>query len=410
MMKHAFHKSGFYHELYRSWGLKDSDLEHVPVSQLPVITKKMVRNNFYKIAVKSVNPTAVRRVLSSDDLLPRLGDRYLVHTSGSTGQPANFLYGRHALNVIEANFARMCLGGDNSLSLKDLPLKNLYIAPVGSGYACTTLAMFGMKQYKCKSVVINAQTPIANWKKEIKDYKPSFLSGYPSCLALVAKLQERGEVSIAPKKIITGGEPVTSETRDYLKRVFGGDVIDFYGCTESILIGAGNGQHEGMYLFDDVNFLEVDEKNRLIITPLYNREFPLVRYQLTDVMEGFTKEQYGDLPFSHINKVMGRDEELMWFANQKGAQDFLHPLFIDDLNVKGIKRYQFVQKSSTHFELHCMSAVHDREMIAREIKKQMDVFLVSKNMRNVTYDVYFVSSIPVNKNTGKAKLVVKQME
>ena len=38
-----------------------------------------------------------------------------------------------------------------------------------------------------------------------------------------------------------------------LSELFGGDVINYYGCTESILIGAGASWYDGIYLFDDLN-------------------------------------------------------------------------------------------------------------------------------------------------------------
>lgn len=411
IIKYAYNNSKFYKNYYKANGIKYDDLDGIPIEQIPSIDKKMVRENFYDISVKEVNPCKVQEALKSQDLLPRVENYYLVHTSGSTGIPTNFMYSKKALMILESNFVRLSITGDNPVGIKDLPVKSLYIAPVGSGYACTALAIFGMQKYHCKSVVINAQKPLNEWIEIIKDYKPSYLSGYPSCINLVASLQEKGEINISPKKIITGGEPLSEELASYYKKVFNADIIDYYGCTESIFIGAGTTYYDGIYLYDDLNYLEVDDNNKLIITPLYNKEFPLIRYKLSDVVDGFNKEGYGNLPYTHINKVMGRSEELMWFINEDGKKDFLHPLFLDDLNVNGITKFQFVQKSKRFFKIKCVTVSYeDKQKQEENIRKQINIFLKNKKMRNLKYEIDFVKDIPVNKVTGKCKMVIKDFK
>lgn len=342
-------------------------------------------------------------------MLPAIKNRFIVHTSGSTGEPTNFIYNKKALRILEANFARLSIGGQNDIGIKDFPIDSLYIAPVGSGYACTALAIFGMHEYRTKSVIINAQTPLSKWKSIIEGCNPNYLSGYPSCIKLVAELMEKGEIQLKPKKIITGGEPLTSELQQYFKNIFSADIIDYYGCTESILIGAGTTYYNGIYLFDDINYVEKDEIGRLIITPLYNKAFPLIRYRLNDIVDGFNKDYEGELPYTHINKVIGRKEDLMWFVNENGEKDFLHPLFLDDLNVNGIINYQFVQNNLQSFELKCVSNESFKDKMEKEIISQMDYFLKNKKMRNVKYNIDFVDYIPADKKTGKTKLVIKNI-
>lgn len=267
--------------------------------------------------------------------------------------------------------------------------------------------MKGLKEYHVKGIVLDASTPKEKWGQIINNYSPGYLSGYPSCLNIVAKLQEEGVINFHPKKIITGGEPLNHENAVYLSKIFNSDIIDYYGCTESILLGAGSSFYEGIYLFDDLNYFEVDHNNHLIITPLYNRLFPLIRYKINDMVEGFSKDYKGNLPFTHISRVLGRNEEIMWFINEKGQEDFLHPLFIDDLNVEGVKKYQFEQIDNKNFILRCIRISLSEDKIKSMIEKQMDTFLLKKNLSNVKYKIIFVEDIPVNPVTGKIKLVIK---
>jgi phenylacetate-CoA ligase len=344
--------------------------------------------------------------MKNSELMVRIGKYILVHTSGSTGKPCNFLYDIDALDMIEANMVRISIGGKKEIGWSDFPIKVLYVASVGSGYASTVLAMNGIKKYRAKSMVLNAADPIDTWKDKIKNFNPNYLAGYPSCIKILADMQQRGEINIKPKKIITGGEPLRKEISNYLSSVFDADVIDYYGCTESIFLGMGTSWYEGMYLMDDMNYVEVDEFGRLIITPLYNKIFPLIRYRLNDVVEGFDREYKGPLPYTHIKRVIGREEEIMWFKNENGDKDFLHPLFIDDLDVEGIKEYQFVQTSDESLILNCVKQPNAGEDVEEEIKRQLDQFLSKKKLRNVKYDVHFTDTLQIDKITGKVKMVI----
>ncbi|AEM78551.1 MULTISPECIES: phenylacetate--CoA ligase family protein [Thermoanaerobacter] len=410
MIKHAYTSSNFYKTLYKRAGIEYKDLDAVPIEELPVIDKEMIRNNFFDIVTDSISSKEIEMAMKNSELMVRIGKYILVHTSGSTGKPCNFLYDIDALDMIEANMVRISIGGKKEIGWSDFPIKVLYVASVGSGYASTVLAMNGIKKYRAKSMVLNAADPIDTWKDKIKNFNPNYLAGYPSCIKILADMQQRGEINIKPKKIITGGEPLSKEISNYLSSVFDADVIDYYGCTESIFLGMGTSWYEGMYLMDDMNYVEVDEFGRLIITPLYNKIFPLIRYRLNDVVEGFDREYKGPLPYTHIKRVIGREEEIMWFKNENGDKDFLHPLFIDDLDVEGIKEYQFVQTSDESLILNCVKLPNAGEDVEEEIKRQLDQFLSKKKLRNVKYEVHFTDTLQIDKITGKVKMVINAIK
>ncbi|MEQ2129483.1 AMP-binding protein [Caldanaerobacter subterraneus KAk] len=406
IVKYAYNSSRFYKKFYTEHGIKEKDLDVIPIEELPMIDKDLVRDNFFEIITGNISMKDIENAIKSDELMVKVGKYILVHTSGSTGKPCNFLYDEEGLDTIEANMVRISVGGKNSIELKDFPIKVLYIAAVGSGYAATTLAMSGIKKYKAKSIVVDIKEPIDTWKGKIESFKPVYVAGYPSCVKILADMKEKGEIDIKPKKVITGGEPLNKEVKEYLASVFDADIIDYYGCTESIFLGMGSSWYEGMYLMDDMNYVEVDELSRLIITPLYNKAFPLIRYRLKDVVEGFDKFHKGVLPYTYIKRVVGREEEMMWFKNEKRGSDFLHPLFIDDLDVQGLKEYQFIKTSEESFVLNCVKFDDYSSDIEKQIRRQIDEFLMKKRLRNVRYEIRFVKELQIDKKTGKAKMVI----
>jgi phenylacetate-CoA ligase len=408
VLMHAYLKCPFYREYYRSHGICEKDLPYLKPKDFPLIDKDLVRSNFYGIATDPPEPHDVEEALRGGGLLPQAGKCILIHSSGSTGKPANFLYSESAITTIEANFIRISIGGYNTIGFKDFPIRTLYVASVGSGYASTSIALNGIRKYRSRSLLLNIQEPWECWAEKIQSFKPNYIAGYPSCIRLVADLQRKGRICIRPKKIITGGEPLTLETGVFFRRIFGADVIDYYACTESLFLGAGAHWHEGIYLFDDLNYFEVYNHGRLIITPLYNSAFPLIRYRLNDVVLGFTREETGPLPYTHIDKILGRSEEMMWFKNPKGNWDFLHPLFIDDLDVPGIKQYQFVQKSETSFILRVvLEPGTSWEVLKEEAEAQVRSFLSKKKLENVRFLIEHVDNLEPDRITGKIKLVEK---
>lgn len=406
-VKQAYIRSPFYHDLYSSLGIRYRDILHIFPSDLPIIDKETVRPNFDRIATIPVHKDPDSDGNVAFRLLPGIG--YLVHTSGSTGKPCRFLYSKSAVTALESNFVRLSIGGGrNSVSFADFPIKSLHVSSVGRGYASMLLAQNGLKSYHAVSLIVDASTPLKEWKEKIGAFSPSYLSGYPSCVNIVAEMQEKGQLHLHPQKVITGGEPLEKSGMDRLSQVFGADVINYYGCTESILIGAGASWYDGMYLFDDLNYVETDSRNRLIITPLVNRAFPLIRYRLDDMVEGFTQEYVQPLPFSHIERIAGRVEDLLWFKNEKGKEDFLHPLFLDDLNVVGIENYQFEQTGEASFIIRCIAFKEDTAKMEKETQKQIDQMLRKKCMTNVRYQVVFVDRIASDPASGKTKMVIKK--
>jgi len=402
----AYLRSPFYRDFYASLGIRYRDLSRLDPSDLPVIGKETIRHNSDRIATVPVYQKAGPEGDNQIRLFP--GSGYPVHTSGSTGKPCSFLYSRSAVSALESNFVRLSIaGGESRITISDFPIKSLHISSVGRGYASMLLAQNGLKSYHAKSIIVDASTPLEEWPDKIADFSPSYLSGYPSCIHIAAGLQQAGKLRISPKKIISGGEPMGKEEMRRLSKLFGADVINYYGCTESILIGAGASWYDGIYLFDDLNFLETDSRNRLIITPLANRAFPLIRYQLDDIVEGFSKEFVPPLPFTHIDRVAGRTEELMWFENEKRRTDFLHPLFLDDLDVEGIEKYQFEQIGRTAFLIRCIASTGNAAELEKNIRRQIDGMLRGKAMTNVKYRVEFVDRIAPDPVSGKIKLVIK---
>lgn len=166
--------------------------------------------------------------------------------------------------------------------------------------------------------------------------------GYPSAVKIMAELVEQGELSLEAERVVTCGEPLSVGLRNYLERVFGTKVINFYGSSESLALGVETDQKEGMVLFDDMNIIEVVD-GEMYVTCLYNYAQPLIRYHISDRLVLREAEEKSRYPFTTAAGLMGRDEDLLWFEGREGQREFLHPLAIEGFCVEGLKDYQFCQ-------------------------------------------------------------------
>ena len=105
--------------------------------------------------------------------------------------------------------------------------------------------------------------------------------------------QEAGRLRLDVESVCTSSEPLSPALRERIERAFGVRAYDFYATTEGLY---GHECSEGsMHLFDDMCIAEnVDEDyrpvpvgevgSRLLVTNLFNRTQPLIRFEVTDLV------------------------------------------------------------------------------------------------------------------------------
>jgi len=159
-----------------------------------------------------------------------------------------------------------------------------------------------------------------------------------------------------------------------------------------------------MYLFDDMNYIEVENGN-MYVTSLYNYVQPLIRYQITDRLK--IKKNNEKHHFIRAENIVGREEDILWFEN-RGKKEFLHPLAIEGFCIEGLLDYQFRQLSDNSFEMLTQTSNNSKNSnIKKEILSQMKKILNEKHLEYVNFYIQFIEEILPDKKTGKKKLIVK---
>jgi phenylacetate-CoA ligase len=190
-----------------------------------------------------------------------------------------------------------------------------------------------------------------------------------------------------------------------METTFHATVVNIYGTSESIALGVE--VDAGMYLFDDLNYMEIQD-GQLYITSLYNFVQPIIRYQISDRL--VLRQDCGSYPFTRADIVLSRNEDILWFENDRGQRDFLHPLAIEGFCIPGLVDFQFCQTDRDSFEMFAETTDEKEKVkIKTEMQKRMQAILHEKQLDYVRFSVRFVRTISPDPQTGKKSLVTKKM-
>jgi phenylacetate-CoA ligase len=252
--------------------------------------------------------------------------------------------------------------------------------------------------------------PLSQIIDALNEFQPHLLSGYAAVLKALAAAQTQGQLRIRPTMIGNGGEPLSSELKCHLERVFGVPVANAYASSEHLYMGLTLPGSRGMSLLEDDLIFELHD-DHTCVTNLFNYTMPLIRYQMDDVLvPDFDGPAHH--PFTRIREVIGRHEDALAFTNRHGLEDFIHPIVIVEFIVRGLHSWQIVLLDKTSFIFRTTfepDRSHlEKQAIRRQIREKMTAILVQKEMDNVRFEIEEVESLPIDPVSGKFRLVVRR--
>ena len=403
MLKYAYKNSKFYRDLYSSKRISEDDLETISVDELPAVDKDIIMENFDDVVtVDDVNKKEVIDFLD-DSKTPNdlFKNKYhVIHTSGSSGKLGVFVYSKkdwdsffpYILKVFDFRFTKN---------------KSAFLGAAGghfTGVSFTSWTGKGLSRIFCEPLILDVNEPIEDIVKRLNEFQPDILGGYFNGLKVLAEQQEKGVLKIHPKSLVNCGEGINSKDKEYIENVFKVPMSNLYGFAECVVVGVGKNEYGGIYLMDDIALIEVKE-DHILLTNLYNKTQPIIRYRIDDYVK--LKENSNEkIPFALVDDIVGRSEFVIWFENNKGKMDFIHPLIFTDFYVRGLDKLQLVIKDKTSFDFRAVIAGKDKNRIVDDIGEKLDRLLAEKNFTNVSYSIKVVDDLKADKKTGKFKLIL----
>ncbi|TYB78774.1 phenylacetate--CoA ligase family protein [Bizionia myxarmorum] len=305
-----------------------------------IVAYHFKNNPFYKDFVKNADITDWNSipVMTKYDLQKPLEERlsdgfslknvYINKTSGSSGHPFTFAkdYDCHALTwaVIKNRFGWYGLDFNSSKQAR------FYGIPLDKkGYYKERFKDFLSSRYRF-SVFDLSDNAFKSAIKKFETTKFDYLNGYTSSLVQLAKfLKSQGLVlkQICPslKACVVTSEMLFEDDKILMEAQFSIPVINEYGASELDLIAFQNPENEWQInsetlyveILDAENrVLPFGEEGRIVITSLFNKAHPFIRYDIGDI--GIISES-STLKKPILKKLIGRTNDIAILPSGKKA-------------------------------------------------------------------------------------------
>ena len=416
LLHYAYENSDYYKKAFEAHGITAECLDTTPLSEFPTMDKQILLEHFDEIVTQPDLKQDELRLFDEKEAVDRKpfnGKYHVVHSSGSTGTPGYFVYDEAAWSSMLLGIIRAALWGMSMPQILRLLTgrpRIVYIAATDGRYGGAMAVGDGIEGVRASQMYLDIKTPLNQWAERICDFQPNIVIGYPSAIKILGELAEQGQVKLNLVRVISCGEPLDASLRAYLKETLHTTIINFYGASESLVLGVEENPDEGMVLFDDMNVVEVED-GAMYVTSLYNFAQPLIRYHISDQVTLKVPESNNRYPFTRAVGLLGRSEDILWFENGHGIREFLHPLAIEGFCIVGLKDYQFVQIEKDAFEMLAeITETASEERIREDMLHNMQKILSEKGLDYVQFYVRFVEKIFPDSQTGKKRLIQKPVE
>lgn len=325
IVRHAQRSSAFYRDLYRGVDLGDGLVPR----HLPVTEKRLLMENLETVVT---DPRLRRDVLdrhlayaTGDTLL--FGDYRVVATAGTSGLRGIFIYDRKAWRVVLANTLRW----QHFSGIAPRLPRRVRICSIGADnpmHVTSRIPMSGdIGLFSIRHLI--ATQPVERLVADLTAFRPDVILPYPSVAALLAREQIAGRLAIAPRVIATHSELLTPEMARLIEQAWCSKPFNHYGLTEEPHVGADCPMHAGLHLFEDTAMIEVVDDDlrpvpdgtmgsRYLLTNLYNRVQPLIRYEVTDMLAKAPGLCACGRPFALIAGMGGRSEDMLHLPRADG--------------------------------------------------------------------------------------------
>ena len=306
LIEHCWNHVPFYRELWSDHGIKIRRIHsYDELKEFPIVNRDMFRENRDKLIADNLK------------MIPHKEDA----TGGTTGSPLKYKHdlSLHALRygfvLIGWNFAgynfgdEVCIIAGGALLPGQSSLRNRARNWLERGHGIS-----------CVGMNINVAR---SCNETIKRYDPVIIHGYPSMIAEFCSIIKR-EMTPSPSKslkaVITTAEMLYPHYRKEIEETLQVPIFDHYGCNDGGLLSFECELHNGFHYNDLESIIEVISPDAsgvgsLVITNLWNRSMPFIRYENGDQIALSQDQCPCGRIYPLIHSVSGRTGDILRFAN-----------------------------------------------------------------------------------------------
>lgn len=402
LRRFAVARSPFYREFHAGF-------EDAPLEALPVVTKQMLMERFddvvtdREIRLVDVEAYLARASAAATDTFR--GHYRVATTGGTTGRRGVFLSDPTEWRTVLASYSRAYDWAGVAAGLTHR-LRMAVVSSRNPGHQSAIVGATVASRF-VPTLRLDATQPIEELVRELNEFQPDALVGYASLLRLLAEEQHAGRLTIRPQGVMSASEVLTDETRGRLRSAFGVEPTNVYGATETAGI-ASECRHGRLHRYEDLVIAEiVDEDNRpvvsgefgakLLVTVLFSRTQPLIRYEMSDRVQALSGTCPDGLPYGLIGGIEGREEEVLTLAGVA-----VHPnVFHGTLERVDVAGWQVIEEGG---RLRVLLAQPAPGVDPAAVERAVTSALETAGARGVVIEAQAVDAIP-RTALGKAPLV-----
>jgi len=232
------------------------------------------------------------------------------------------------------------------------------------------------------------------------------LYGYPTMIARLADEKRAGRLGIAPRVVTVTSETLTPALRSSIAGAFKAPIVDVFGSTEGLVGTTPPDDPVHVFNTDSCIVELVDHDNRpvpdgatsdkVLVTNLFNRVQPLIRYELTD---RFTR-QPSAAEHGHLRAtVEGRADSVLHYAGVDVHPHVLHSVL---LGVPAVLDHQIRQ---TPAGVEIVVVAHG-EIDAAAVRRELSRALAAAGLADPDVQLRLAPALERDVHTGKVRRVV----
>jgi phenylacetate-CoA ligase len=332
--------------------------------------------------------------------------KYISSTSGSSGHPFWFAKDKECHALTWASVKRFY--GSLGLSLSSKQARFYGIPISGTGRYKEKLKDLLMNRVRFHVFDLSDEN-LNFYVQRFKKYNFDYIYGYTSALVQFAHYCIRNNIQLSAicpslKCCIYTSESIGPGEADLLKQAFGVRAFSEYGASETGIIAFEN-EDGKLWIDEGLIYLEQhtneDGSQTTLITSLYNKAFPIIKYDIGDILSLKVENEK-----TYIETIEGRTNDVILLPGGKKAAGLTFYYISRSILEKSgaLKEFIIKQKATDHFLFEIVS---DRPLTATEehlIRKETKKYL----MDGLEVEFAYRESIPRLKS-GKIKHFISEL-
>jgi phenylacetate-coenzyme A ligase PaaK-like adenylate-forming protein len=328
LIRYAVDRSPYYREALGPDAF-DADSR---LDELPTLPKRVLMEQWDRVVTdRRLCLEEVEAHLAGDtagDLI--LGDYHGFVTSGTSGLRGVFVQTRAEFDVHVATCLRTMIRGGMS------PATRLVGIGAPGPLHITRKLFVALAGPSPGSPQLTVTMPLPDLVGALNERRPEAVLTHATVAGLLAEEQLQGRLAIEPRYVIVSSEVLSEDVKNRIQAAWGIEPFEVYATTETVVLAAGSPERVGLHVSDDLLLLEVvDEQNRpvpagqpgykVLVTNLVNRALPLIRYELSDSVTLAAGPDPSGRPYTRIERVDGRDDDILKFPGLQGGTVAVYP-------------------------------------------------------------------------------------